>query len=52
MIENLIIYALIACVLFVIFYREDKNEVMDMVHSNYAEYRMELLRGIEDEQRI
>lgn len=49
MIENLIIYALIGLVLWVIFYPEKNTPITDFVHGNYAEYRMELLRGVEDE---
>ncbi len=47
---NILIYAIIALALFVIFYREKNDtEIMDFVHSNYAEYRMELLRGDDNE---
>ncbi len=47
---NLLIYAIIACVLFVIFYKEE-TEVMDEVHSNYAECMAENMFGVSHENK-
>ncbi len=47
--ENLIIYALIAFVLYLVIPREKKQEVMKRVECNYALYRLELLTGGKDE---
>ncbi len=40
---NLIIYSLIAFVLYLVIPREKKQEVMKQVERDYASYRLELL---------
>ncbi len=45
---NLLIYAIVACVLFVIFYKE-KESIVDSIKSNYAEFKLELLIGEDNE---
>ena len=44
---NLLIYSIIACVLFVIFYKETES-IVDLIKSNYAEFKLELLIGEEN----
>ncbi len=45
MYENLILYSLIAFVLYLVIPREKKQEVMKQVEANFAEYRLEMLIG-------
>ena len=45
MLENLIIYACIAFALYVVIPRDKKQEAMNQIKSNYAEYKLELLLG-------
>ena len=43
MYENLIIYSLIAFVLYIVIPREKKEDVVKQVKDNYAKYRLEML---------
>ncbi len=45
MYENLILYSLIAFVLYLVIPREKKQEVMKQVEIDYALYRLEMLIG-------
>jgi hypothetical protein len=50
--ENLLIYALIMIALYLFLPNDKNDEVTRLIESNYADYRMELLRGEDDEERI
>ena len=43
--ENLIMYACIAFVLYLVIPREEKQEVMKQVECDYASYRLEMIIG-------